>query len=255
MRGHRSESALLAFGAFGGAGGLGSGATRSRARGLEGQPHAVWKEVSLGEEGVGREAGWPGQVAEEGEGCREHAPCPSPGQAGGCCPSVGSGPPRTFSFSTSQWACGGGTPRSRPGCRSDRVRAARAHPLRRARGGAFLINPWFGRSSDHTLSSQVLETSFHSHRRPDLNHFAQFQSWSQGRHAGLVKCSLHLCSFSISLLKLTLGSGVTGLKGREKTEIFYPPGALRCCVWGGAGIFQAGAGRESASLPQRGPGL
>ena len=62
-------------------------------------------------------------------------------------------------------------------------------------------------------------------------------------------------SFSISLLKLPLGSGVTGLKGREKTEIFYPPGALRCYVWGGAGIFQAGAGRESSSLPQRGPGL
>lgn len=52
----------------------GSGAAGSRARGLEGQPHAVWKEVSLGAEGVGGEAGWPRQVASEGEECREHRP-------------------------------------------------------------------------------------------------------------------------------------------------------------------------------------
>lgn len=181
---HR-ESALLAFG---GAGGPGSGAPRSRVRGLEGQPHAVWKEVSLGEEGVRERSRVASrQVAEEGRGARS-TPCPSPGQAGGCCPSVGSGPPRSLSFSAS---CSGhveGVPQEQTWLQ---VQLPQVPPLGsegqqdpwnltgnlvkvcQAQGGAFLINPpRVDRSSDHTLSSQVLETSFHSHRCPNPNHFA-----------------------------------------------------------------------------------
>ena len=87
--------------------------------------------------------------------------------------------------------------------------------MQQAREGAFLINPQVGRSSDHTLSRQVLENILRSHVSPNPNHFAQFHSRSQDMYVGFMKCSFHLCNFFIGILKLTLGSRVTGLKGRE----------------------------------------
>lgn len=77
----------------------------------------------------------------------------------------------------------------------------------------------------------MLENILRSHVSPNPNHFAQFHSRSQDMYVGFVKCSFHLCNFFIGILKLTLGSRVTGLKEREnKFSISQEPCAAMCGV-------------------------